>query len=210
MKFKLLILSLLATPALASAAEEQGGTLGVDSVRAYSIYETYLIHSKSVDDIGGGLALNQHLFGSDTWGVDAGLGAEFMKNRTDDASNYFRYRSGMAALTVYRNGTLAPFASVTIMRRTYSDASDSNVSEDLLGLKLGVEWHVTPEWYVKPSVASGVRLDGGDAPDSVETRYSVETGYWFSRCVGAFANANYYDNKNYQEKWVNVGVMVRY
>jgi hypothetical protein len=102
MKYKLIILALLATPALASAAEGQGGTLGVDSVRAYFIYETYLIHSKSVDDIGGGLALNQHLFGSDAWGVDAGLGAEFMKNRTDDASNYFRYRSGTAALTIYR------------------------------------------------------------------------------------------------------------
>ncbi len=210
MKYKLIILALLATPALASAAEGQGGTLGVDSVRAYFIYETYLIHSKSVDDIGGGLALNQHLFGSDAWGVDAGLGAEFMKNRTDDASNYFRYRSGTAALTIYKNGTLAPFASVLIMRRTYSDASDSNVSEDLLGLKLGVEWHVTSEWYVKPSVASWVRLDDGDAPDSVETRYSVETGYWFSRAFGAFANANYYDNQEYQEKWVNVGVMVRY
>jgi len=214
MTIKLAIIGLLAAPSLAGASEVAAvtnGTLGVNNVFAYGIYEnSQYADGSDADYKGMGLGVNQRLYDNATFGLDAGFTYEYWTDATSDKSGYYKCDAYALSATGYLKAKYAPFVTASLFRDNSSYEGTSNTTSLWCSARIGVEMHLSDAWYVTPSVNLWQRIHADDPASSACVDFTAETGYWFFERICTYANVNYRELNSSEQLWTNVGIRVRY
>jgi hypothetical protein len=214
MKLHYALLGLLAIPTLASAAVTMpDGTLGVNSVSLYGIYENYEFQYDGTDtDLTGvGVGTSRNLFNGQDYGCDAGFTFEFLKS-TDDFYGSYTGRTYIGNVTVYKKGAISPFFSAICQYENEGWSGYDHEDAMYFGGEIGVECHLAPRWYVTPKfkyITTTNAEEFYEDEDHLEI-YSVTTGYWVTDQIDMFADVSYCDYYGDHAVIAKVGAIFQY